>query len=301
MKKFIYNCQQTPNRIGPLSTSEIESSERSLIIFVQNVSTLSQSIPLKRDEDQIWRCAGRIPNYNPIFIPKGISLARLIIDHYHKLCIHEGVSSTMCKICERFWIPQLRSLVKKHIWKCGICERYQVQPLPTPPQAMLPLHRIEFIEPFLVVDVDFAGPILYKRTAKETGKALVALFTCCSTCVVHLRLTPDLSAPEFIKTLKEFVARRGKPQLIISDNTRTFTATKKWLKTLVQSHKLNDYLVNQRTEWRFNLARAQWWGGFFERLIVIMKRSLSKAIGRGFLSNVFRARRGAAGRRMHHE
>ena len=80
VKRFIYNCQQTPNRIGSLSTSEIESSERSLIIFVQNVSTLSQSIPLKRDEDQIWRCAGRIPNYNPIFIPKGISLARLIID-----------------------------------------------------------------------------------------------------------------------------------------------------------------------------------------------------------------------------
>ena len=121
---------------------------------------------------------------------------------------------------------------------------------------MLPLHRIEFIEPFLVVDVDFAGPILYKRTAKETGKALVALFTCCSTCVVHLRLTPDLSAPEFIKTLKEFVARRGTPKLIISDNARTFTATKKWLKTLLQNHELNDYLVNQRIEWRFNLARA---------------------------------------------
>ena len=121
VKRFIYNYQQTPNRIGPLSNSEIESSERSLIIFVRKFSTLSQSIPLKRDEDQIWRCAGCIPNYNPMFIPKQTSLARLIIDHYHKLCIYGGVSSTMCKIRERFRIPQLRSLVKKHIWKCGIC------------------------------------------------------------------------------------------------------------------------------------------------------------------------------------
>ena len=112
VKRFIYNCQQTPNRIGPLSTSEIESSERSLIIFVQKFSI---SIPQKSDEDQIWRCGGRIPNCNPIFIPKETSLARLIIDHYHKLCIHGGVSSTMCKIHERFWIPQLRSLMKKHI------------------------------------------------------------------------------------------------------------------------------------------------------------------------------------------
>ena len=92
---------------------------------------------------------------------------------------------------------------------------------------MLPLHRTEFIEPFLVVDVDFAGPIIYKRTAKETGKAHITLFICYSTRAVHLRLTPDLSAAEFIKTLKEFAARRGTPKLIISDNARTFNATKK--------------------------------------------------------------------------
>ena len=161
---------------------------------------------------------------------------------------------------------------------------FAVRPLPTPSQAMVPLHRNEFIEPFLVVCVDFAGPILYKRTAKETGKAHIALFTCSSTRAVHLRLTPDLSCSEFIKTLKEFVARRGTPKLIISDNTRIFTATKKWLKTLLQNHELNDYLVSQRIEWRFNLARAPWWGGFFERLIAIMKRSLSKAMRKGFLT-----------------
>ena len=149
---------------------------------------------------------------------------------------------------------------------------------------MLPLHRTEFIKPFLVVRVDFAGPILYKRTEKETGKAHIALFTCSSTCAVHLRLAPDLSASVFIKTLKEFVARRATPKLIISGNTRIFTATKKWLKVLLQNHELNDYLVNQRIEWRFNLARAPRWGGFFQRLIAIMKRSLSKAIGRGFLT-----------------
>ena len=50
-----------------------------------------------------------------------------------------------------------------------------------------------------VLGVDFAGPILYKRTTKETGKAHIALFTCSSTRAVHLRLTPDLSASEFIK------------------------------------------------------------------------------------------------------
>ena len=72
--------------------------------------------------------------------------------------------------------------------------------------------------------------------------------------------------------------------MILSDNARTFTATKKWLTKLLQNHELNDYLVNQRIEWRFNLARAPWWGSFFERSVAVMKRFLSKAIERGFLT-----------------
>ena len=37
-------------------------------------------------------------------------------------------------------------------------------------------------------------------------------------------------------------------------------------------------------KWKFNLARAPWWGGFFEHLIGIMKKCLSKVIGRSLLS-----------------
>ena len=39
-----------------------------------------------------------------------------------------------------------------------------------------------------------------------------------------------------------------------------------------------------KIKWKFNLSRAPWWGGFFERLIGIMKRSFSKAIGRSLLT-----------------
>ena len=116
------------------------------------------------------------------------------------------------------------------------------------------------------------------------NKSHIVLFTCSSTRAVHLKLTSDSKAPEFIKTLNEFVARRGTPKLIISDNKRTFNATKKWLSTILQNYELNEYLVNQRIEWRFNLARDPWWGSFFERLIAAMKRLPSKVIKRGFLT-----------------
>ena len=43
-------------------------------------------------------------------------------------------------------------------------------------------------------------------------------------------------------------------------------------------------MVRQDIKWKFNLSRAPWWGGFFERLIGITKRALSKSIGKGYLS-----------------
>ena len=45
-----------------------------------------------------------------------------------------------------------------------------------------------------------------------------------------------------------------------------------------------NYFGTHAMKLRFNLSRAPWWGGLFERLIGIMKKSLSKTIGKGMLS-----------------
>lgn len=44
-----------------------------------------------------------------------------------------------------------------------------------------------------------------------------------------------------------------------------------------------NYLATDKIKCRFNLSRAPWWGGFFERLIGTMKRSLAKVVGRSLL------------------
>jgi len=54
------------------------------------------------------------------------------------------------------------------------------------------------------------------------GKAYIILFTCTNTRAVYLELCKDLTAPVFQRALKEFVARRGSPRLMVSDNGRTF-------------------------------------------------------------------------------
>ena len=51
-----------------------------------------------------------------------------------------------------------------------------------------------------------------------------------------------------------------------------------------QDERLNAKLADLAIKWRFNLSRAPWWGGQFERLIGLFKRSFHKTIGNGNLS-----------------
>jgi hypothetical protein len=48
--------------------------------------------------------------------------------------------------------------------------------------------------------------------------------------------------------------------------------------------KFNAFLADNAIEWRFNLSRAPWWGGQFERLIGLFKRAFYKTIGNGTLT-----------------
>ena len=50
----------------------------------------------------------------------------------------------------------------------------------------------------------------------------ICLFTCLSVRVVHFELVRGLTAQQFLDCVRRFVARRGRPQLIISDNALQF-------------------------------------------------------------------------------
>lgn len=286
VRRFIYNCRETEKRKGPLAAEEFKEAERIWITQAQASQELKSDVELKKDEEGILRCIGRVPSYRPVFLPRDCKLAALIVQQAHEQMLHGGVSTTMCHVREKFWIPKLRSLTKKVIRNCNVCKRYWKKPVSTSCASVsaLPVFRAELSDPFAVIGVDFAGPVYYKIRKSTTAKAYIALFTCASTRAVHLKLCRDLSATEFQRALKEFVARRGCPQTIVSDNGKTFVATGKWLSVLKKNHSLANYLGALSITWKFNLARAPWWGGFFERLIGIMKRSLSKVIGRSLLT-----------------
>ena len=52
----------------------------------------------------------------------------------------------------------------------------------------------------------------------------------------------------------------------------------------MKEEKMQDYLAHQHITWQFNLSRAPWWGGQFERMVGLVKRALYKSVGRANLA-----------------
>ena len=112
----------------------------------------------------------------------------------------------------------------------GHYPRFQEQAFSFPPQGNLPKDRTEGKIPFQVVGVDYAGPLKYRKGAKTEGKAYVLLYACSLTRALFLDFLPSLETTEFLASLKRFIARRGRPQKMYSDNGKTFVVAAKWIK-----------------------------------------------------------------------
>ena len=167
-----------------MTTEETQAAEKYWIHQAQASQDVKSDVALKKDEDGILRCVGRVKDYNPIFLPRSCKLAFLIVKQLHEQMMHGGVSITLCRMREKSWVPKLRGLTKKVIRDCTVCKRYRWKPLSTSPilESRLPLFRTELSDPFVVTGVDFAGPVYYKITKSSTAKAYIALFTYVAIC-----------------------------------------------------------------------------------------------------------------------
>ena len=93
-----------------------------------------------------------------------------------------------------------------------------------------------------------------------------------------------MTAEQFLLGLRRFIARRGKPSKIIIDNAPQLklakTAIDKAWKESISNHEMQSYTAIPGIEWNFIVELAPSMGGFYERLIVTVKRALKKSIGK---------------------
>ena len=212
---------------------------------------------LQKNGLRLYGCLGRIQGKFPIFLPSDAPLSEKLTQDAHIMTLHGGVGLTMAFIRREVWIPRLRSLTNRAIKGCFGCKKFQTAAFQKPPPGNLSNDRTSGSVPFQVVGVDYAGPIPYKIGKKRgDGKAFILLFACSLTRAIHLELLTNQTTEKFIKSFKCFIAGRGRPQKVYSDNGGGFVAASKWLKGIMKDEKLHGYLVHHHIAWQFNLSRA---------------------------------------------
>ncbi|GFV15769.1 integrase catalytic domain-containing protein [Trichonephila clavipes] len=168
-------------------------------------------------------------------------------------------------ITERFWIIRARKTIKSILNECFISARFKVKSLSSGPSP-LPPDRVNDCAIFEVVGIDLAGPLFLK-----TGeKVWITLFTCAVYRALDLELVNALSSDAFLLALWRFIARRGRPRIIFCDNGTNFRGAFNDLAKL-DSHKISRETSTQKLVWKFIPPTTAWWGGWWERLVRIIK------------------------------
>ena len=127
----------------------------------------------------------------------------------------------------------------------------------------MPEFRFKEGYPFSSPGVDFAGPLFVKTVFGreiQVSKVYIGIFTWGSTRAIHI---PTLTTQAFIRCLRGFVARRGIPEVVISDNAKTFKATATQLTRIFNDLCVMSFLLKRKIQWLFSIEKAPWWGFFF--------------------------------------
>nr|CAH7733895.1 unnamed protein product [Callosobruchus chinensis] len=307
--RFYRNCKKFEAKFDCLSREELHAATLAVVKiiqrqhFQQDYVALSSGISLHRkssllclnpfiDNDGVIRVGGRLSNsaysydkQHPMLLPKAHRFVDLLFKYEHNRLLHAGPTQLLSSVRERFWPISGKLTAKRIVHSCIQCFKTKPSSI-TPLMGDLPATRITPSFPFQVTGVDYAGPFVLKdkrgRGSKDV-KAYVSLFICFSTKAIHLELVSNLSTECFISALRRFIARRGKPSRMMSDNGKNFLGARNELHDLGKFlHDYNDKIVEavalEGIEWSFIPPYSPHFGGLWESGVKSVKHHLKRVL-----------------------
>ncbi|KAL0152885.1 hypothetical protein M9458_051818 [Cirrhinus mrigala] len=216
---------------------------------------------------------------HPIVLDSRHPVAHLIIRHYDNQLHHPGSERLFAEIRRHYWILRGREAVRRFQHTCPECRRWRGKPS-VPLMSDLPCARLQLYKPaFHSCGMDCFGPFLIK-IGRRTEKRWGVLFKCLTTRAVHLDLLPSLSTDSFLMALRRFIARRGTPAQLWSDQGTNFRGGERELREAYAAlaPDLQRHLVRQKIQFCFNRPAAPHFG-VWEREVRSVKSALYTVLG----------------------
>ena len=208
----------------------------------------------------------------PLLVSHRSKLGTLAINDAHKRTLHGGPTATVAEMRRQIWVTQAMKKASACIKKCVTCFRFNSRPTQ---QLMgdLPSSRIEAPDcAFSCVGLDFAGPLTFK-SGNDSYKGYVAVVVCFASKAVHLEAVSSLTSDAMVAALRRFIARRGIPSQIVSDNATNFVGARRDLNELEKMAKAGAQ-SHSSIEWLFIPPRSPNFGGLWEAAVKSMKHHL---------------------------
>ncbi|XP_057688209.1 uncharacterized protein LOC130913548 [Corythoichthys intestinalis] len=217
---------------------------------------------------------------HPIVLDPSHPVTKLLIQKYDADLNHPGPERVYAEMRRSFWILRGREAVRRHQHSCVECRRWRARPS-IPKMADLPTARLRLFKPaFYSTGVDCFGPMLVK-VARRHEKRWGIIFKCLTTRAVHLDLLQSMDADAFLMALRRFIARRGVPAELWSDQGTNFKGGERELGEAFagMAPALQRRLASQGIGFCFGPPAAPHFGGVWEREIRSVKAALHTGVG----------------------
>lgn len=217
---------------------------------------------------------------HPIVLSPNHPVVKLLIKHYDAQLHHPGAGRVFAELRRKFWILRGREAIKRHQHSCLDCNKWRGKPM-VPKMADLPSSSLRlFKPPFYSTGMDCFGPLMVK-VGRRTEKRWGIVYKCLTTRAVHLDLLYHMDGDSFLMSLRRFIARRGKPYEILSDQGTNFKGGAKELEQTFQQIQpsLRDQLAKEQIRFQFNPPSAPHFGGSWEREVRSVKTALRTTLG----------------------
>ena len=206
---------------------------------------------------------------HPILLLSFHQVVWLYIIYMHEVNNHQGVEYVRSLINHKLFILGIRNALRTVSRRCVPCKKVRATTY-QPIMADLPSFRIaDKVHPFVNTGMDYFGHLEVK-VGGRSEKRWICIFTCLVVRAVHLEVISSMDTDACVTAVRRFIARRGQPLTILSDNGTNFVGAKREFDEFfrkLDQNSIEDRLRIKGIQWSMNPSAAPHFGGIWERMV----------------------------------